>query len=191
MELKADMCRLWPGGTLYGVRCQQSWSGIYLLERMLHSGSYASVVEYGSGHGALSLFLCCWAAQHGLAFQTVERYQAKLACDGGVTDTKALLARLGCVVSDLDCQAQATADAMAALTKAPRLWVIDNGNKPVEAALVAQVADASDVMLLHDYGTEVGDKSAPPGWAKWGPWQAEADDIEAKYLVLKKEHASG
>jgi len=190
LTLNEDLRRLWSGGTLYGVRCQQTWGGLYLLERLLGAHTFKGVVEYGTGHGALAVFLACWAVQQGLTFVTVEKYQGGLTT-GGVTDTKLLLGKLGVLPQDLDCLQESTAVAMVAQVPAPRLWVLDNGNKPLEAALVATVAGDDDLLAVHDYGTEMGDARIPAGWEKHQPWQEQADSIGSKYLVLRKVKVNG
>lgn len=181
MDLKAELFELGPSSRLFGMRCQQAFSALFLLDRMLDSPmGFKTVVEYGTGRGALAVFLACWAEQHSLAFHSLEKFP------NGLTETKPLLQKLGHPVVEQDCQALETAEWLVANTPGPRLWVLDNGNKPLEAALVGSVAGPSDVLAMHDYGTEVGDNTIPPGWLKLEPWHGQAQELCTKFLVLGK-----
>lgn len=193
LHLAADMFKLWSHGYLFGVRCQQAFSAVYLLERLLNKHHFPSMIELGSGHGALSVYLAVRAVLHGQVLHTVELYPRGLTT-GGTFETGTLLAKLAPAVHvhEADATDPAVLAKLATATNAPRLWLCDGGDKPKEVQLVADLAHDTDIIMAHDYGApgdavgEIGDSRIPKGWQHWQPWQAQADSVEAKWMLLSK-----
>lgn len=135
------------GVTFGGVQAVQTWADFLLWEHVLNDNQQvAAIVELGTSRGGFSRYLWAQAATRGMRFVTYDRerpvnpppgfHQADVFTDAGW------------IAHDFH-------------QDGPTLLFCDNGDKPRELATYAPYLAAGDVVVVHDWLTEVGPDDIP------------------------------
>lgn len=134
------------GCTFLGVNCSQTWADLLLWERLFNAHpELRSVVELGTGEGGFSRYLALQAEARGLAFATFDHIHMPTHNVEGFR----------C----LDIFSEP--DTVAACFLPPTLLFCDNGEKAREVAVFAPLLQVGDIVVAHDWNTEIFAKDIP------------------------------
>lgn len=130
--------------TLFGICIQQSWPDLWLWERLLNAHpEIQAIIEIGTKHGGLSLYLLAQATYRGMAFWT---------CDILPCPRPVLLQRFRKGnVFDFDgaCLKRLLRDAPH-----PLILFCDGGDKQMEFRMFVPSLRPGDIVGAHDWGSE-------------------------------------
>lgn len=156
-----DLTEINKDNTLFGVPIQQSWSALFMLEKLLTEEKFKTIIELGTGNGALTSFF--------QQFALTWTYDIKNGQD--VLDDHLLQS----VIKSHIEQGGKT------------LVFCDNGNKKREFAIYSQFLKKGDHILIHDYRRPDGFqefKSPPKGFRFF--WQKDFDRLSTWICSLWK-----
>ena len=190
VPLEEAMRKMKRTPSLFGLKMQQTWTGLFVFEKLLNENpKIRSIVEIGSGHGALSLYLALWAAFRKGRFITVELVKDKVRTrdmfkmlKGSGLDVRA--------VGGFDAHNQENIRKLISrgrIGKEPMLVLCDGGDKKLEISLVAPFLRKGDVLMGHDYGKEIDDSAIPDGWQKNAKWHPETEKMRSLLLIMEKK----
>lgn len=144
----ADPFHQLKGTTFGGIRATQVWADFLLWERLLnHHRALEAIVELGTGEGGFSHYLAAQARIRGLEFATFDIDTPPRRPPGfGAIDIFAQSERVLGVIHGLE----------------PVALFCDDGNKPRELRIfAAQLKHPDSIVVLHDWGSEVGPLDVP------------------------------
>lgn len=139
----------------------QSWSALYWFTELMAEGRIASILELGTGRGALTCLF---------AMTTPDKVTTVDISDRRNDHIKQLHDRLGVRFVEEDVLKPATATKLTRDLERPTLILCDDGDKPTEFALYAPKLRPGDIIAVHDT-----------------PAEFKADDYEATSVA----HACG
>ena len=157
-----SLMRNWSDTWFMGVQCSQYAVDFVLWERLLnHNPDVDRIIELGTLWGGFSLFLFLQALQRNMTFITFDDGSyAVTQCktDGPLAVDTPLGQRLDltdhCVHGNVfdDCY-----EIVTSYLQGPGRCVLfcDDGNKPKEFATFAPLAKPGDIIVVHDWGTEI------------------------------------
>ena len=114
------------GQTLFGVPIQQTWTALYMLEKLIAEQKFGQIIELGTGTGALTRF---FGAHRFLTFS----YDIKYGEDVFSEEIKEMIT--------IHLQDFAFGSMV----------FCDNGDKPREIQTYAPLLKKGDFILAHDY----------------------------------------
>lgn len=153
-------CPMTPdrANTFLGYPITQTWTDLALWEFFLNNYSPKSIVELGTWHGGMSLFLAMQCDFRGAKLVTVDVHQKRV-------QPRIHLERLGVNLLALDLQHSDTPLKLRSLLNdlpKPTLLFYDNGNKPYEWRTFTPLLQTSDFVAVHDWGTEITESDLYP-----------------------------
>lgn len=129
---------------LFGLPMSQTFADVLLWERLLNAHpDTASLAEVGTGEGGFSRYLATQCAFRGIRFVTFDIVKPEAEVPGFVQRD---------VFEDT---------GWVAAVASPMILFCDGGNKPLEMATFAPLLAPGDLLVVHDWGTEVGDADVP------------------------------
>jgi len=141
--------------TLFGVTIQQVWQDLWLWEKLLNQHEVKTIVEIGTKHGGLSLFLQCQAIQRKLRFATVDLHPYKAS---------PLALRLGLIdnffLGNVFEHWGATLRELLGSCAHPVILFCDGGDKRMEFDWFVPSLQAGDIVGVHDWGMEFFEEDA-------------------------------
>lgn len=189
--------------SVFGVFLQQSWAAMFVYEKLILAHSDLDlVIELGSGAGGLSLYLAMTMNQREGAFLTIELRPEKVQTRHSLLMLEAMSkGRIESLAGDLYAP-KTLAKIERKLANSRRALILcDGGDKPRELKMIAPLLKKPerrrDILMAHDWGTEVHEADIPAGFAKLQPWQAQAEGLETRQLILHRSespetlHAAG
>lgn len=137
---------------IFGKTVAHSPLAIWCMENVLNEFAPKMIIEIGTGHGGLSIYLGAWAIVNNAQVFTFD-IKDHLDDDTKITLINDLNVMVECrdVFGDIAVEQIKTT---LSLDK-PVLLYCDGGNKQKELMRFAPTAKAGDVVGCHDYGTEV------------------------------------
>lgn len=139
---------------MYGLRfagqlMQHNFYTYHVISRVLEANpKVKSIIELGTGHGALTLYLKLWAARLGVEIHTFDVHN--WIKQEGVDK---MFERLGIHVHiESVFNEQVIQKIKDIINGEPTYIVCDNGNKPKEFALYAPLLPSGSVISAHDWG---------------------------------------
>lgn len=132
-----------------GQLTQHNFYTYHVISRILAANQQVkSIIELGTGHGALTLYLKLWAARLGVEIHTFD-VNAFVKDDGA----DQMFYRLGIHRHIMDVQSDATKRLVVdIMDNKPAYIVCDNGNKPLEFVTYAPLLASRSVISAHDWG---------------------------------------
>lgn len=137
------------GFRFVGQEMQHNFFTHHVISRVLTANPQVrSIIELGTGHGGLTLYLKLWAARLGVDVHTFDVHQYVME-DGAMP----AFVRLGihCHVMDIFTD-EAMQLIKSVIADEPTYIVCDNGDKPREFATYAPVIPSGSVISAHDWG---------------------------------------
>lgn len=144
--------------TFIGVAIAQSWNDLALWEAFLDEHSIASLLELGTFHGGMALFLALQGWARGFMVDTIDRPGHEPLC-------LSLLTELRCTYRAIDLFSDAGLVAVGELISAlpkPLMLLVDNGNKREEWRRFVPLLSPGDYSAVHDWGSEFHDRDRVP-----------------------------
>lgn len=147
---------------LFGGAVQHSWAELYMLERVLDYRKPNRIVEIGTGTGRLTLYLAVWA-------------RCNLPCHVTTIDTlKQTTPQLADLLRSLEvdrrhgtCFEPGFCRQIRRYGEASTLLLYcDGGNKAQELREFAPMLGPGDVIMCHDFGTEVDPEQFGLDWCR-------------------------
>jgi cephalosporin hydroxylase len=134
--------------TFAGVPMLQSWEDVALWEFVLnrHRTELCGIVELGTYHGGFSRLLYAQAVARGMTFATIDRDAPAQVTPG---------------FRQLDLHDPRAPAAVRDLLPAPGILLCDNGDKPWELRTFAPILEPGELLIVHDWQTEVGPADVP------------------------------
>ena len=134
------------GCTFLGANCSQSWADFFLWERLLNAHpELRGLVEVGTGEAGFSDYLYIQCQARGIEFATFDRV------DMGHRHPR---------FYQVDVLEHP--ELVAGHLARPGLLFCDNGDKPREVALFAPYLHQGDLLVVHDWNTEIRRKHVKP-----------------------------
>lgn len=137
-------------GSFMGLTMQQYWMDLYLWETFFNNYDVRTLVELGTGHGGMSLFLAMQSRQRGIDYLTLDNIRSIQPSD--LTTLFELEARYHC--TDIFGDGRGYVENYLKEKRHPAMIFFDNGNKPREWQLYAPLLVKGDFCAVHDWGTE-------------------------------------
>lgn len=129
--------------TFGGVRIQQTWTALFVLEKILREYSPGMIIELGTGYGALTGFFSMFAPTY--SFDNLNRVTKKWP-------------RVKYHICDIFDEIQQYKIEQLIKTTGVKVFMFcDNGNKPREFAAFSPLLKPGDMIFVHDYGLEIKD----------------------------------
>jgi cephalosporin hydroxylase len=135
---------------LFGLPMSQTFADVLLWERLLNAHPSRSLVEIGTGEGGFSRYLAMQAGYRGMEFTTFDVVQPM----NGEVD--ALVP--GFILGDVFENPELVRDAVRLQ---PSILFCDGGNKAREMQTFAPLLTPGDLLVVHDWGSEVGHDDVP------------------------------
>lgn len=163
------------GATFGAVRIQQTWTALFMLEKILIRYKPDEIIELGTGYGALTKFLSMFAFVHTFDIQAKFRLIPRNA-----------------VFQQADVFNKATINLIKSLINlyGRTFLLCDDGNKPKEFNTYAPLLKKGDLIFAHDWGEEIYLKDIQETILKlhltWIPEQAELDELKTKLIGFIK-----
>lgn len=137
-------------GTFFRSSIQQCWADLAIWEILLNKHELSSLLELGTGHGAMSIFLLCQCIQRGIEFQTIDRsipprLYAPLPELLGLKDR----------FTRGDVFAGGHVERFIQTLPKPLLLFCDNGDKRREFKMFVPLLEPGDFVAVHDWGQEI------------------------------------
>lgn len=135
-----------------GIDMAQYWMDLFIWEHFLNDHPLKLLLEFGTGHGGMSLFLALQCAQRGIKFMTFDNIRPQKA-DSPVAKMVDLQGSFRHVDVFSD-------DVLNTVTGAldqyghPACMFFDDGDKPREWRRFAPHAAIGDYLVVHDWETE-------------------------------------
>lgn len=140
--------------TFMGIVLQQTWEDIGIWEIFFRTYQVRTMIEFGSGHGGLSLYFALQCRQRGIQFHTYDN-QRNFDVDSGLHGLLGLRDTFHNV--NIFGEAGNESPAIGALIEScpkPLAIFFDNGDKPREWRTFAPHTSPGDFLVVHDWGTE-------------------------------------
>jgi len=167
------------GIPLFGFKMQQNGYAPYLLESYILANEFKNIVELGSGYGALSIHLANLCGVAGdITFHTyetnMERWQGPHGAGKWFERLCSLEPRIH-FHSDSVFDDKTIAGVKEYSKNKKTLIIADNGHKIKEFIVYAPILKPKDVIMPHDWGTEILEKDVvfainDCGLRKHEPW---------------------
>lgn len=170
--------------TFAGIPIQQSWEDLGIWELFFDAYPVRTMIELGSGYGAMSLFFAIQCAQRGIHFETFDNQSIFDVNAGlhGIFGFKNIFHNVN-IFGEAPHEAPYIRSLIASCAR-PLAIFFDNGNKPREWQMFAPLTLPGDFCIVHDWGEEfkqedIGDVKVeriltelcdqrPPSWkAMW------------------------
>lgn len=137
-----------------GVRQQHNYWLYKVLDEVMQANSQIrSIVEIGTGNGALTMVLGLWGVKLSVPVLSVDINQGLSA------KIHAVLDRIGVARLEADERGDTCRDAITAcIAGKPCLLICDGGNKPEELRTWAPRLPAGSVIAGHDWSVEIHDE---------------------------------
>lgn len=134
--------------TFLGQRMGHNYYLYYLLDLVFQQNpQLRSVIEIGTGHGAMTTVLGLWGVKLGIPVMTID-------CNDGLYDKK-IFEHMGiCFVKGDEFDAAIISSIRAHFWK-PTFLICDGGNKPREFNMWAPQIPPGSVIAAHDWGAEI------------------------------------
>lgn len=142
-----------PRCTIFGRPAQQSFTALFVWEKLLGPLEFKRFIEVGTGWGNMSVFFMLHCVQKGANFITCERVKKRTS---NSSPLKKLLAfNDSCVVGNV--YGPAIAQFVLEQIAAPGRTVLflDGGDKPHEFRLFVPALKPGDYVAIHDWGRAV------------------------------------
>lgn len=135
-----------------GVVMRQYWADLPLIENFLNMHVIRTIVELGSFHGGLTLFLRAQTMARNMGFYAFDR-DRPIAMDTKLADALGLgdVFYLGDFWKDTH---EVLLDTLHAPQLKPLFLYVDGGCKREEFKAFVPELSAGDYVAVHDYGTE-------------------------------------
>lgn len=136
--------------TFVGAKQQHNYFLYYVVDNvMLNVPGIGSIIELGTGHGALSTVLGLWGLKLEIPVLTIDKFRV---------GQRKLLDKLGVVVKKASIWDKEIMDLIAeTIGDKPTFVVCDNGSKAKEFNTWAPKVPTGSILGVHDYGlTEWG-----------------------------------
>ena len=153
--------RNWTDTWFCGVQCSQYYVDFLIWEKMLNRYEAARIIEIGTLWGGFGLYLCAQAIQRGMDFQTFD-IATHPRPGFGTTGPIALETPLGRLFEfekrfHKQDVFEDDGKAVKGLLALPgrSILLCDGGNKPREFGVFAPFAKEGDIIVVHDWGTEI------------------------------------
>ena len=159
MEL-FDLTIIDPENTFCGVKIQQTWTALFMLEKLLVSENFDTIIELGTGHGALTKFFRMFA----LTFSYDIKFGHDLLDDDLVR---------GVIKNHID-------------TGGKCLIFCDNGDKVREFEIYSKFVKKGDHIMVHDYRRPYFKERGRPKGFKFF-WQRDFDRLDTLIFSLVKQ----
>jgi len=144
--------------TIFGIRAYQDWDDLKHWETFFNGHRLGSLIELGTGAGAMSAYLFMQCELRGVWFAATFDHRLPLAPLHRM--------RIPFIRGDVLGDPAIVESAILASheqSDAPLVIFCDNGNKPQEVELYAPMLRAGDYIAVHDWGTEFLEGDIPPG----------------------------
>lgn len=144
--------------TFLGRVVAQSDTEISFWEHFLSQREFARIVEFGTYRGNFSLYLYLYCLQNKKEFYTYDNQDWK-----SLDKRQHLKNKLGFDKHFKLCDIFEIESEIGELISSPGLSIVfcDNGNKPEELKIFSKYLKSGDIIVSHDWLTEVREKDLP------------------------------
>jgi len=152
--------------TFLGVRIAQYWSDLLLWEKFFNEElhPYTTIIELGTGNGAMSMYLNIQARSRGMVFASYDVRVSTISQVSRLPSQLGFDAIVGNVFDDK------TVDFVKKLIdkhgETPFVIFGDNGNKPMEWKVYGPLLRPGDFFVVHDWNTEFKAEDIPEAGRK-------------------------
>lgn len=131
---------------IFGLEMQQQRGIASFISDFLRSISPGLIIEFGSGHGGLSVLLNLYCYKHGARFHTFEN-------NTGIIEERnsELIEFMGGQIHELDIFSRADFIGSLIAGRGKCLVLCDDGNKKLELSTFARYLKPNDIIMAHDY----------------------------------------
>jgi len=182
-----DMCRLDARNTLFGMGIQQSWSSLFLLNKVIvENPDITRIVELGTLTGGFSMLLGMTVKPRG---GTVLTFDSKRSPDDHVLAAFELF-NVEFRRADI-WDAKSLSEIEDFIRDERALIFCDNGNKAVEFPFFVKMAKPNDVIMAHDWMMEIHPQHLDEATLRAVDLylQPEFNSATARILSVKKREA--
>lgn len=139
-----------------GQRMQHTYYTYHVLSKVLAAfPNLKSIVEIGTGNGALSIALGLWGVKLGIPVLTIDHGMRNI-------DAIKIFRALNVTFLRVDAFDPDTIESLKSfINREPCLFICDGGDKPRELNLWAPLLPSGSVIAAHDWGTETFEKDVP------------------------------
>jgi len=135
-----------------GCSMQQMWADLAVWERFLNKRHIRSLIELGTGHCGMAVFLSLQCLNRGMNFLTCDIYR-----NSRLDDFVPELIGLGDHFMQADVFASPHLVSKLQRAERPLVLFCDNGDKPREVQTLVPMLHVGDYVAVHDWGSEIGD----------------------------------
>ena len=153
---------------LFGISVSKTWAEIFQVEAILGEVAFDRIVEFGTGSGAMTIFLGICATMQG---KPVFTYDTKEVSE----QVQHIFSRLNVTSVTENIFEDEKIIGYIIGGEGRTLLYCDNGNKNMEIETFAKYLKPGDVILLHDFPDEVSEADIEAAKKKHGlaDWQKE------------------
>jgi len=171
---------------IFGMRVQQNACSMILIDNLINTNpEITQIIELGTGHGALSIFLAMSGMVRKAEINTFD------IIDPDYIDQ---FSRFGITYHKIDVLSDTAQEIIRnAISKGRTFLLCDNGNKKEELLLYYKMLKEGDFLLVHDWGYEIKNKDLPKDFYDiYEPYnQADFDRFKTRILSsIKTNHKS-
>ena len=152
-----------PGITFAGCVAQQSSASLATIEAALDYGKPRQIIEIGTGHGGLTLYLGTWALHNDAHVHTFDNHDKLLTNTLRLFNRFEIQRHIADVFDDTF-----TLIIKLLASDEPTMLFCDGGNKHKELIRYAGLVKPGDVVGCHDWASEVCPTTVSPMMAKLG-----------------------
>lgn len=141
-------------GLMFGLTMQKSWAEVFHVESLANIYPFARIVEFGTGSGAVTLYLGLLGATKNIRVISYDigskRVEQKI--NYKTIDLFGVIGVRYIQTNVFDC-----IDEIGEIIGSPgmTLLYLDNGDKKKELDTFAPFLKAGDIALIHDYPSEI------------------------------------
>lgn len=156
-DLKCVWFRAEHDSSFLGIGMAQRWVDLVVWEHILNSyGELRTLIELGTGRGGFSIYLLLQALQRGMEFWTFD-YKPRVDLEAPVARVLRLSVHFR-QADIFDKGQQRVTELLSTKSLHPLLLFCDDGHKPREFRIFAPLLLEGDLVGVHDWGIEFGER---------------------------------
>jgi hypothetical protein len=158
-----------------GVAMARRWVDVETIERFLSTKWPATVIEFGTGTGAFSVYLATYCKLNDGSFHTFDTHALSPHPFSDRNDRcLSAVTCLGGTYRRADVFSAECVDVVGDLVResgGPAFIYCDNGDKPREVAMYCDTLRSGDFLGVHDFPEEITEDDLPK--EAFVPWRPE------------------